>query len=354
MERVKCQSLSRKMLVQFVACIAVLLLLATPLFYLLTKHYYAEDMIDIIEAVRSGLPIPALDLEEDIMKGVMIQFAVITFVLVVAMVLTVRFISRRLWQPFDRTLCLIEGFRLENGRVPDFPESNVTEFVRLDSTLRTLMHNSLASYNMQKEFTENASHELQTPLAVFQSKLDLLLQSPDLTKRQAVQIQGLYETASRLARMNRNLLLLAKIDNRQYEQMEDIELSGFIGEMLPSLEFLAGDIAICKEFAGAFSVRANRTLLECLVNNLVVNAVRHNRDGGEISISVGGNRLVVANTSDDPPLDGRLVFNRFYRPGNKPKGNGLGLAIVKAVCDYHGWTVEYAYKDGLHCFTVGF
>lgn len=169
MERMKCQSLSRKMLVQFVACIAVLLLLATPLFYLLTKHYYAEDMIDIIEAVRSGQPIPALDLEEDIMKGVMIQFAVITFVLAVAMVLTVRFISRRLWQPFDRTLCLIEGFRLENGRVPDFPESNVTEFVRLDSTLRTLMHNSLASYNMQKEFTENASHELQTPLAVFQS-----------------------------------------------------------------------------------------------------------------------------------------------------------------------------------------
>lgn len=150
MERVKCQSLSRKMLVQFVACIAVLLLLATPLFYLLTKHYYAEDMIDIIEAVRSGQPIPALDLEEDIMKGVMIQFAVITFVLVVAMVLTVRFISRRLWQPFDRTLCLIEGFRLENGRVPDFPESNVTEFVRLDSTLRTLMHNSLASYNMRR------------------------------------------------------------------------------------------------------------------------------------------------------------------------------------------------------------
>ena len=154
--------------------------------------------------------------------------------------------------------------------------------------------------------------------------------------------------------MNRNLLLLAKIDNRQYEQMEDIELTGFIGEMLPSLEFLADDIAICKEFAGAFSVWANRTLLECLVNNLVVNAVRHNRDGGEISISVGGNSLVVANTSDDPPLDGRLVFNRFYRPVNKPKGNGLGLAIVKAVCDYHGWTVEYAYKDGLHCFTVGF
>ena len=98
------KSLSRKMLTQFVACIAVLLALATPLFYFLTKHYYAEDMIDIIEAVGQGQPIPALDLEEDIMLGVTIQFGLIIGVLAVAIVLTLRFISRRLWQPFDLTL----------------------------------------------------------------------------------------------------------------------------------------------------------------------------------------------------------------------------------------------------------
>ena len=229
-----------KMLTQFVACIAVLLLLATPLFYLLTKHYYAEDMMDIIEAVRLGQPIPALDLEEDIVHGVMIQFGIIVLVLAVAIVLTVRFISRRLWKPFDETLLLLEGFRLEDGRLPALPGSDVKEFARLNRTLTALMAGSLASYRAQKEFTENASHELQTPLAVFQSKLDLLLQQPGLTGSQAEIIQGLYDNVTRLARLNRNLLLLAKIDNRQYRQTEEIDLVAFLGELAPFLQSVAG------------------------------------------------------------------------------------------------------------------
>lgn len=157
------KSLSRKMLTQFVVCIAALLTLATPLFYFLTKHYYAEDMIDIIEAVKRGQPIPALDLEQDIMQGVTLQFGLIVGVLAVAIVLTLRFISRRLWQPFDLTLRRIEGFRLENGKLPTLPDTDVKEFARLNHSLETLMRNSLASYRTQKEFTENASHELQHP-----------------------------------------------------------------------------------------------------------------------------------------------------------------------------------------------
>ena len=300
----KNQSLSRKMLTQFTACIAVLLLLATPLFYFLTKHYYAEDMIDIIEAVGQGQPIPTLDLEEDIMHGIMIQFGVITLVLAIALILTMRFISHRLWHPFDETLRQIEGFRLEDGALPVLPESSVKEFARLNHTLTALMRNSLASYRTQKEFTENASHELQTPLAVFQSKLDLLLQQPNLSERQAEIIQGLYENVTRLTRLNRNLLLLAKIDNRQYEQMD---------------------------FQTTLTIRANRTLLESLVNNLVVNTVRHNHPQGEIGLTLTNSQLIVANTSDEPPLDEKLVFNRFYRTSEKTAGNGLGLAIVKAV-----------------------
>lgn len=349
------KSLSRKMLTQFVACIAVLMLLATPLFYFLTKHYYAEDMIDIIEAVGQGQPIPALDLEEDIMQGVMLQFGLIVGVLAVAIVLTLRFISRRLWQPFDQTLRQIEAFRLEDGKLPALPDTDIKEFARLNLSLETLMGNSLASYRTQKEFTENASHELQTPLAVFQSKLDLLLQQPGLTERQAELIQGLYEDSNRLARLNRNLLLLAKIDNRQYGQMEDIRLTRFLDELTPFLQTLAGDLFLYEEFTNStLTVRANRTLLESLINNLVVNAVRHNRPKGEIYLTVSGRELTIANTSDEPALDARLIFNRFYRPSEKVKGNGLGLAIVRAICEYHGWTVAYRYEEGMHRFTVRF
>ena len=350
----KGSSLSKKMLTQFAACIAMLLLLATPLFYFLTKHYYAEDMIDIIEAVGQGQPIPALDLEEDIMHGIMIQFGVITVVLAVAIVLTVRFISRRLWKPFDETLLRIEGFRLEDGKLPALPESRVKEFVRLNHTLTALMRNSLASYRVQKEFTENASHELQTPLAVFQSKLDLLLQQPRLSEQQAEIIQGLYENVTRLSRLNRNLLLLAKIDNRQYGQMETINLDNFLNGLLPSLECLTEDITLHKDFQTSLTICANRTLLESLVNNLVINAVRHNCPNGEITLIITENRLIVENTSDEPELDNKLLFNRFYRPSGQTKGNGLGLAIVHAICEYHGWKVLYHYKAKRHLFTMYF
>lgn len=84
------------------------------------------------------------------------------------------------------------------------------------------MHKSLDSYRVQKEFTENASHELQTPLAIFQSKLDLLLQQQELTESQAEIIQDLYQMTSRISRLNRNLLLLAKIDNAQFAKSENI------------------------------------------------------------------------------------------------------------------------------------
>lgn len=196
---------------------------------------------------------------------------------------------------------------------------------------------------------------MQTPLAVFQTKLDLLLQQPDLTRRQAELIQGLYEDSNRLARLNRNLLLLAKIDNRQYGQMEDIRLTRFLDELTPFLQSIAGDLFLYEEVTdSALTVRANRTLLESLVNNLVVNAVRHNRPKGEIYLLVSGRELTVSNTSDEPALDARLIFNRFYRPSEKVKGNGLGLAIVRAICEYHGWTVAYRYEEGMHRFTVRF
>lgn len=351
----KRKSLSQKMLLSFVGCIAVLLLLALPLFYFLTERFYAEDMIDIIQAVNKGLPIPALDLEEDIIQGVMIQFGVIMFVLAAAIILTLRFITGRMWKPFEEILRQLENFRLENETLPSLPETEVTEFARLNRTLLSLMKNSITSYKTQKEFTENASHELQTPLAVFQSQLDLLLQQPELTERQAEIIQRLYEVSNRIARLNRNLLLLAKIDNRQYQHMEDINLSVFINKSIPFLQSITGDISLHTTFNNiALTVKANRTLLESLVNNLVVNAVRHNRPQGEITLSISDRELSIANTSDEPALDDKLIFNRFYRPSEKVKGNGLGLSIVKAICQYHGWTIRYQYSGGKHIFTVTF
>lgn len=351
----KKRSLMYKSLTQFIVCVGILLLLATPLFYWLTKSFYAEDMIDIIEAVQQGKPVPALDLEEDILHGIMIQFALIVSVLGVAIVLMMRFISERLWQPFEKTLKAIESFKLENGVCPILEESNTKEFARLNTTLEKLMTDSLHSYQLQKEFTENASHELQTPLAVFQSKLDLLLQQPDITEQQADIVQDLYHMNSRLSRLSRNLLLLAKMENNQFSRTETVDVVTVIKELLPYLESLANGLILKKCInIDNLSLKANRSLLESMINNLIVNAVRHNKPGGEITVSLSDSQLTVSNTSDEEALNEELIFNRFYRPSEKTKGNGLGLSIVKAVCDYHGWKVSYTYVNGKHEFAVRF
>lgn len=349
------KKLINKTLLQFAICVLVLLVLSTPLFYWLTRQYYAEDLIMVTNMMREGKSVPALDMEEDIMHGIMIQFALTVTIIGVAAIVVMKFISSKLWRPFNDTLGQIDKFRVEDGSVPALPQTGIKEFTALNDTLTRLMMNSTKSYKTQKEFTENASHELQTPLAVFQSKLDILLQEQNMTQHQAETLQSLYQVVARLTHLNKNLLLLARIDNSQYESTETISLVGFMGDLLPMLRTVSGSIAIKEEFAQKnLTVRANRTLLESLINNLVINAVRHNKDDGEIVITVKNNMLTVSNTSDEPALEPNMIFNRFYHPAGQAKGNGLGLAIVKAVCDYHGWGIFYKYQSGRHFFTVTF
>lgn len=347
--------LIRKTITRFTLCIAALLILAAPLFYWLTKNFYAEDIIDIVKAVEQGQNVPPLDLEKDIMAGVMLQYALIATIIGAAIIVMTRIISKRLWTPFDNTLHAIEGFQLEKGKLPRFEDTDVEEFARLNHSLTRLMTNSLRSYRLQKEFTENASHELQTPLAIFRSKLDLLMQQPGITETQAEIIGEMGQTVSRLSHLNRNLLLLAKMENHQYETSEDVDIAVLLRDLLPTLQTMAGDIPLSfRPAAESVHLRANRPLVECMVSNLVVNALRHNAPGGTVSIVLTPGSLTVANTAQGPALDAEKIFHRFYRPTTGEGGNGLGLAIVRSVCRYHGWSVRYAFQSGMHTFTVEF
>lgn len=348
-------TLLNKVMAQFAVCMVVLLLLATPAFYWLTKNFYAEEMMDILNAVEAGVPIPKLDLEEDVIEGVMLQFGLVSAVLGVAVVLTVRFISQREWYPFYDTVKVIDAFRIDGTDEKLLPRGNSRELTVLNDALNRLMADSRKSFRAQKEFTENASHELQTPLAVMQTKLDLLMQQPGVTASQAAIIHDLCLMTGRMTRLNRNLLLLAKMENSQFDISETVDVVAVTRELMPYLESLLGGLALeCDFGVDTLPLHANRPLLESMISNLVVNAVRHNRAGGSIKVGLTAGSLVVANTSGAGPLDADNVFNRFYRLEANGNGNGLGLAIVKAVCDYHGWTVEYAYIDGMHHFIVKF
>ena len=278
--------------------------------------------------------------------------------LIVGMIVITRVIHRRLFNPFYRTLLLIEHFNIRQHELLQFPITDVKEFNQLNIAIEKLMDDNLQAYKIQKEFTENASHEMQTPLAVFRSKLDMLLQQPTLNEEQSVIIQTLHETISRLVRMNNNLLLLAKMDNGQIpDSLQTIDVCATVKKTLSILKGQAEASNITIEMRSdepEISVFANQQLFECLVNNLLTNAVRHNTPGGKIHIMLTPDSFTISNTGNDIPLDTNLLFRRFGRMNPAAKGSGLGLAIVRQICSLYGWQITYIFKSGMYRFEVNF
>lgn len=353
MDGMRERALAERLMVRFVACMVTLLVLSIPLLYYITTQYYVEDLASLVN--EYAIENPDIDLEADTIEGLFIQFFSVIFILLVAVLVVMRYVPHRLWMPFRETLEKVKGFRVEACSVPALPHSGTREFDELNATLTSIMGESVKSYRVQKEFTENVSHELQTPLAIVQGKLDNLLQDKDITRHQAEELLHIYQEIRHMSRLSRNLLLLSKIENNQYHDLKRVNLCDAVVALLPRLESLVGGLSVTTHLGdGRLTLLCNETLFESMLSNLVVNAVRHNNPGGMIKISVEGRSLVVANTSDEPPLDGSRVFSRFYRAKNSQKGNGLGLAIVKSICDFHHWRVRYSYQGGWHQFTIAF
>ena len=369
------KTLVSKTLTKYAVCMIVILLLAIPIFYWLTKQFYAEDMIDIIVSVKEGRGIPNLDLEEDVAQGVLLQFFLIIIVISISMYISVRFMLGRIWLPFNDTLKKIEQFNLAKGKVPEFCKTDIQEFAKLNSALKEMMEKDKDVFRIQKEFTENASHELQTPLAIIRSKLDLLMQE-DMSEKQIKIVSDLYDLTDRMTHLNKNLLLLAKIDNVQYVQMEETDVYNMVKNMFTTYYaalFNTDVNVIDKRSTPRVRIKANAVLMESLLKNLIVNAIRHCMEKKDKEQAAAGNNCnelaraynvdvavhddyieVINDGTGEKPLDVEKMFRRFAMAGKKSCGNGLGLAIVKAICKFHSWQVDYKFEDDKHKFTVVF
>jgi signal transduction histidine kinase len=198
---------------------------------------------------------------------------------------------------------------------------------------------------------------MQTPLAVFRSKLDILLQQKDLTGEQSQIVQSLYKSVSRLVRINKNLLLLAKIDNQQFTDTQPLDVCEILNESLPLFSEQAEicNIKIEKRIPeGKTILHANRTLLESLIHNLLANAVKHNIPNGEILVSLNNLRLTITNTGINRSLNRENLFRRFSRMSGNADGSGLGLAIAQQIGLLYKWQIDYKYENQKHRFEVTF
>ena len=295
-----------------------------------------------------------VDNDELVMALGIVQ-VILIILLAAGLLLLNRSLSRKLWKPFYNTLNQLKAYELDKSESIQPEKTNIIEFDDLNKTVSHLTDRNRKVYLEQKEFIENASHELQTPLSIFQSKLDNLMQIPGLTEAGAATILDLEETAQRMARLNKNLLLLSKIDNDQFNEVEEIDLSALANKLLSNLKPMADidDISIQASISPV-SIKANSTLLEVLLTNLFHNAIRHTNANGKVNVSVTDKVLTVTNTGNPLKMSKEKMFERFSKEGNGENSSGLGLAIVKKVCDTYQFEIAYNFQDGVHTFSVTF
>ena len=278
---------------------------------------------------------------------------VFLFVLIVGGLLFLnRRLSKSVWKPFRETLDQLKTFSLNNQTKIEFSKTDVSEFDELNQSLTKLIEHNVSVYKTQKEFTENASHELQTPLAILKNKLDILLQNQDLTEKQYQIAEEMNRALSRSSRINKNLLLLAKIDNKQFDS-ETFHLDEVLNQSLEILQehFEQKNISVKTEISDNVKVNGNIGLTEVLINNLILNAIRHTSINGSILIRLSQSEFEVSNSGTDK-LNGDLLFKRFSRFSKDNNGSGLGLAIVKEICKSQNWTIDYRFENNNHIFSV--
>ncbi len=281
-------------------------------------------------------------------------------IVVLLLMLTIYFVNthvmRKAWLPFYENLQIVKNFSVEENKPIVLEESGIDEFEELNKSLTRLTDKIISDFNNLKEFTENASHEMQTPLAIMQSKSEMLLQSENLDAEQLQHIRAIYTSVQRLSKLNKTLLLLSKIENKQFTEKEPINVNKVIEKHLEIYEDFLEDKGLTVEMKSAMEVmvEANPLLFDMVVNNLISNAIKHNIKGGNITISTTNLFVSVSNSGIPPKLDSSSLFERFKKDSKSSNSFGLGLAIVKKVCDNYHWKITHSYAEEQHNISIYF
>ena len=289
---------------------------------------------------------------EDLIQIIfLITIGVIVSLLVILIVLN-RVILKSIWKPFYKVLFQLKEFSLANHATINSTPSTIDEFTELDQAVISMADRVKSDYQNLKVFTENASHELMTPISVINSKLDTLVQTDEFTDKQSKLLNDIYGTVTRLTRLNKSMLLLAKIENGLIPDNQDVDIKEVLEECLYQHEEMTSQLNI-KLVTNLQDKRlqASKSLIEILLNNLLSNAIRHNYQNGELSVYLDAEKLTISNTGEGS-FDFGQVLKRFHKSDGS-EGIGLGLTLCKQICDNYGYNFNYEH-DNRHTFSVTF
>lgn len=308
----------------------------------INDRYYKITLYDIIIE------------QDDIVDGVIESLIKTYLLLLVVVVIGGWLLSRRLIQPFEYTLLAIKNFDIKENERIVLPNTGTREFKRLNEFISQMSDKVIADYQSLKEFTENASHEIQTPISIAKGKLELL-QDSALDSKQKELVDDAAKSLTNLSKIGKTLTLLAKIDNQEFDQKEPVCISEILENMLEEydeLVYLKG-IKLKAKIKDEIEWKVNPILFEIMVSNLLNNAIKHNlQKDGFIKIFLEDEKLIIENSGKPLAVDTDSLFARFKKGNQSGSSLGLGLAIIHKICEVSGLKVKYYQKEQLHQISI--
>lgn len=306
------------------------------------QYYELKLMISILE-------------RDDMVEAMLWYLGALFLLFLICTSIGIQLVLKGVFRPLHRLLDWLHCIQPGKEVPPLDNPTKIREFRQLSDAALDMGNRSYKAYEEQKQFIENASHELQTPVAIVRGKVELLAESEGMTEQQMEQLDEIYATLGRAVKLNKSLLLLSRIENGQYTEMEDVSVDEILDELLPDLMDIYEHKQvrlIRKREEQPFIIRCNHSLAQILVSNLVKNSLLHNREEGELQVLTTPTSLVIKNTGD-VPLDGEKLFRRFYHGmDGKKDSTGLGLAIARSIALSSSLKLTYEWQDGMHTFRL--
>ena len=332
-----------------------------------TRFYEIEYEFDPVRVLKTAfqgqdkkfyeLTIMISTLEQgDMIIAILWSIVILYVTLLICILVVSEFVFRKSLSPLYKLLDWLNNFTLGGKNSPLKNPTKIKEFQKLNDTILKMTRRNEEMYSQQKQFIENASHELQTPLAICQNKLELLAERPDCTEGQLEELEDIHRNIGRIVKLNKSLLLLSRIENGQFHEIKEITLNPIIKELTEDFQEIyehkklhieIKEDAIC-------NVRMNESLANILITNLLKNAMIHTPNEGNIIVHIQSSGVTFANSTEGDSLDQSRLFTRFYQADNKKKeSTGLGLAIVQSIINLYHFQISYFF-DGKHHFDLRF
>lgn len=289
----------------------------------------------------------------DLLRAIL-GWIIFLYVLLLLIILSINiWVFRKNMKPLYVLLKWLDSSQLGKKNEPLENTTKITEFRKLNAATMAFAERGEKLFEQQKTFIGNASHEMQTPLAICRNRLEMLMEDETLTEHQLNELIKTHQTLENLTRMNRSLLLLCKIENGQFADTRSVCLNDILAHYLDDYKevYAYRNITVTVTTDSSFCVEMNDSLVSVLVTNLLKNSFVHNIDGGFIYIKITADTFEISNTGEKP-LDRERIFERFYQGQKKEGSTGLGLALVDSICKANHLTIDYTYVENRHIFTI--